>query len=124
MPSYSAPIVGMFYRPPAAAIMKCLHSGCQLSLRAEPSNAFDPNAVQVLLSPSHIKAEAHPKLAEALSGMGYSVPDILEREEWHLGYLAKEYAAALQPLLGDAKRVECGLGFGPNGKPLALMTIE
>lgn len=124
MPTYSSPIVGMYYRPPAAAIMKCLHSGCALRLVPEPSNAYDANAVQVMLDSATILDASRERLADALQGMGYSVEDIFAQPEWHLGYLAKEYAAAMQSLIVGASRCEASLAFGPSGKPQANISIE
>lgn len=90
------PIVGMYYRPPAEALIKVIAIGTPLLLRAEPDNPADPNAVSVWLRSSDLTAEAKERLETELGTMGYTVADILAREEWQLGYIPKNMAAEVR----------------------------
>jgi len=45
----SAPIVGMFFRPPAQKVLAEIRFGTPLILQRQPDNPHDPNAIQVLL---------------------------------------------------------------------------
>lgn len=116
------PIVGAAYRPPAPAILGALPAGASLLLRPEPLNLFDPNAVMVCILTEMIQAQADlEELAMRLEGFGMSSGEILEEPpqwEWHLGYIAKTFAASLAPLMaGEVWPAE--LLFSGNGSPLA-----
>lgn len=45
----NAPLVGMFFRPPAQQVTASLPLGSPLWIEREPTNAYDPNACKVLL---------------------------------------------------------------------------
>lgn len=49
MAHFTAPIVGMHFRPPAKDIINCLASGVELLLEHQPENPHDGDAVRVLL---------------------------------------------------------------------------
>jgi hypothetical protein len=100
--SHTYPIVGAFYRPPASAILGVLHIGTKLTLRAEPTNEYDPNAIAVYIETSEIKNivanEAAEKLlaSEALNS-GISLDDILSNaSSYHLGYIPRAIAAKIK----------------------------
>ncbi len=92
----SFPIVGSHYRPPAKALIAGISNGTKLFLRAEPQNAFDPNAIQILLHPSDIEESSYQTLNDELSGYGQDMDDINQQSEWHLGYIPKEIAKILR----------------------------
>jgi len=46
---YTAPIVGMAFRPPSAKVLNQLAMGHSLECRRQPENEYDPNAIQVFL---------------------------------------------------------------------------
>ena len=110
----SYPIVGQYFRPPAGAILQVLPAGATLILRPEPSNPFDPNAVQVLVKTTEIPREHTDILAAIAQGQGYSAEDIFAAEEWHLGYISKNMACDLVKTLpaGDTQAMIC---FSPSG---------
>jgi hypothetical protein len=99
--SHTYPIVGAFYRPPASAILSVLPVGTKLTLRAEPTNEYDPNAIAVYIETSEIKTivanEAAEKLlaSEALNS-GILLDEILSQPEHHLGYIPKALAAKIK----------------------------
>lgn len=87
------PLVGMRYRPPAAAILSVLPAGAALHLRPEPSNPFDANAIQVLVATMEIPEGQREGLALAAAPFGFTIEEILAADEWHLGYVKRECAA-------------------------------
>jgi HIRAN domain len=100
--SHTYPIVGAFYRPPASAILGVLPVGTKLTLKAEPTNEVDPNAIAVYIETSEIKTivanEAAEKLlaSEALNS-GISLDDILSNaSSYHLGYIPRAIAAKIK----------------------------
>jgi hypothetical protein len=101
---YTYPIVGMFYRPPAQAILSVLSPGTELIVRAEPTNAVDPNAIAVWISTADIPDSdaAHKKLELGAAECGLTLDDVLSTEEHHLGYIPAAIAAALK--LDDSDR--------------------
>lgn len=93
----SLPIVGAKFRPPALAILQILPMGCPLEVRPEPGNAYDSNALQVIVKTSDIPEAAHEELGVRAAGFGKDLEEILAEPEHHLGYVPKELAAKLAP---------------------------
>lgn len=121
MPTITAPLVGMHYRPPAKAIVEHLPAGAELLLEPEPTNEFDPNAVKVLADPALVPASVHPRFAAALEGYGYTLSETLAAGFTHVGYIARTSAESLcKPITEDITNGEpprATLGFSPEGKP-------
>lgn len=90
------PIVGMFYHPPAKALVEVLPIGTPLTLIAEPDNAHDGNAVAVWLYSKDIPESSKEKLSELLLPYGLQIEDVLLEEMWHLGYVPREMAKQLR----------------------------
>ena len=138
---YLLPLVGMYFRPPAEGIVKALPSGARLYLRPEPTNQYDPYAVAVLLRSSDVtKEEVRAVLEMHLMGYGCSLEEFDNVPEWHLGYIKKEFARDLQPMLFSEAGVEpdeetflngtivadwpCELAFeGEKGKAMVRVRI-
>lgn len=116
MPHSPLPIVGAHFRPPAKAILEVLPTGAELELRPEPSNPFDPNAIQVIVASSQIPPERYTDLELSASGYGFSLDDILDSDFWHLGYLPRGLAAVIAPKLAG-KTYPAKLCFLADGKP-------
>lgn len=108
----SYPIVGGFYRPPANALLKFMPQGTSLILRPEPENAYDPNAIQVLVQGASIPFD--PDLDEALLGYGTDIAAVRDTYEIHLGYIPRGFAATMT--LQD--EIPGTFGFDAKGKPL------
>lgn len=129
MPTYSAPIVGSHWRPPAKAILQVLPANCPLVLRHDPENEFSTEAIAVYLRSADIPQSAHQELELHGPGYGFSLESILAQAEWHLGYIAeignKKDGAAAQEfretlgLPGAEQERPATLGFGPTGNALA-----
>lgn len=118
------PIVGMYFRPPAQAIIDVLPSGCALILEPEPTNEYDPNALRILVETKNIPEGKHEMLDERALSFGFALEDILAEKRWHLGYLPKTIAAKICGSIPGA--VPGTLSFnGSDGKPLfTLRTSE
>lgn len=116
------PIVGAAYRPPAPAILASLPAGANLLLRPEPGNPFDPNAVMVCISTLMLREQADSEtLRERLAGFGQDILDVIGESldyEWHLGYIAKTFAAYLAPMMGG-QVWPAELMFDAAGRPMA-----
>lgn len=146
--SIQTPIVGAHFRPPAKALLACLPAGHPLYLRPQPDNEYDENAVQVLLRSTTIPTDEFlcDELETQLSGQGFSLEDVREADEWHLGFLPKaakgnpaleEWQIGVQkaihevcqPLTADDedvvdsnnKIVACTLSFDSAGKPVVVI---
>jgi hypothetical protein len=119
MPQNTFPIVGMFYRPPAKALIDALAVGTPLLLIAEPENNFDPNAVAVWLHSKDIPEASYTALEETLPPFGWTLEKVLEEEEHHLGYIPKEMAAQLKACgaVKDGEAVEVTFSTSASGAP-------
>ena len=124
--TFALPIVGAKFRPPALGILATLPSDCALVLRREPSNGFDVNAIQVLVARSALERLDARVLNEAVLGYGSSFGDLMLSAEHHLGYIPREDAARLAPLVDARGLVEWSgaLGFSPTGAPRVEFTLE
>ena len=91
------PIVGDYFRPPAKAFIAALPVGAKLILRAEPDNAYDPNAIAVHLHGPDIPPASHEELERQLQGFGFTLSEALN-DDWHLGYLPRDLAAEQKAL--------------------------
>ena len=127
MASYSdtAEVRGMGFRPPAKAIIEALRPGAELKLVREPSNEYDPHAVQVWVEPSQVREEDHENLAIGLGGYGQTLETFLEAPQWFLGYVGKEWAQHVSPILAQpGVEYTAKLGFNAKGKPTAEIKVE
>ncbi len=123
MPNYL--IVGAHYRPPAKAILSGISPGTKLFLRAEPSNDFDINAIQVLINPNEINSDDVDNLNSELSGYGQNLDEISSQPEIHLGYIPKEIARVLRESGIINPDVEYSAEYVLNfsGKPMVNLEI-
>ena len=96
MPYSTLPIVGSFYRPPAKILIDALPIGTPLFIMAEPDNQYDPNAVAVWLETRNIPETSYAALEEALPAFGFDLDTVLSQDQWHLGYIPKDFAAQLR----------------------------
>jgi hypothetical protein len=113
------PIVGAFYRPPAQALLAVLPIGTPLTLIAEPDNPYDPNAIAVWLKSKDIPISAHSSLENTLPPFGFDLDQICAQENWHVGYIPKEMAAALRAngIVEPENEVEVSFAVAANGSP-------
>lgn len=122
MPSRTAPIVGMFHRPPARAILASLPSGCELKLEREPDNIHDRFAVKVIVRSALIPESQYEDLENAAAGFGFQLQEILAQSEWMLGYIAaKDGSSALVSPIMEKHEVAARLGFDIKGAPIAMI---
>ena len=124
MQTFIAPVVGMHFRPPAKAILKFLQSDAALTLQREPENPYDPNAVMVFVDVTQIPEELRPELDETSQPYGFTLEDLFVQREWHLGYIAKEFAIHLAPILDQTAPESVILKFNMENKPMAEISIN
>lgn len=123
MPTRTAPIVGMFHRPPARAILASLPSGAELKLEREPENMHDRFATKVIVRTSQIPEKQYEELELAAAGFGFQLSEILAQAEWMLGYIAAKdgSSAIIAPIIDAKGEPTCKLGFDIKGAPIAMM---
>lgn len=120
MASTTFPIVGAYYRPPAKAILDHLPVGCPLLLCAEPDNPADPNAIAV-----EIRGDNIPETEEleiAVSGYGFSVPELRSNPTVKLGYIPREMAA-VERARGFDGEVPAEFSVSANGAPRVRVDV-
>lgn len=123
MPSY--PIVGSYYRPPAKAILSALPVETKLTLRPEPENKIDRNAIAVWIQTCEIPEASHNQIQLSGGDSGFRVGDeraesfehylelILSEPEWHLGYIP----AVIAKTIHLPREISAKLVFSIEGKP-------
>jgi len=105
--TFTAPLMGAFHRMkdinqpvPAVGILSVLPVNFPFYLQREPDNAFDENAVKVLLRTEDLEDSVDmEKLEEAIMPYGFSGAELYQEEFWHIGYISKEFAIHLTKLL-------------------------
>jgi hypothetical protein len=127
---YSLAIVGSKFRPPSAGLLSVLPSAFPLRVQREPSNAYDANAVMVVLDDVAAFSALDSELVnEKLAGYGFTKHDALERMReagpFHLGYIPREQAAQLASVL-DSVGGSCAaqLGFSITGQMRVQFSVE
>ena len=124
MATITSLLVGAHFRPPAKLILEHLPSEAILILEPEPDNAYDPNAIQVLVMGTSFPNECHEFLENDLSGYGFALVDILDSDEpWHLGFIAKDFAAE-QKSRGFPEGVDVPGTFSVNAQGKARVRFE
>lgn len=127
MTTVKAPLVGMHFRPPAKAILAVLPSACPLSVVPEPDNPHDENALAVFVKSAGIPEHSHSDLDREAQFFGSSVQEILARDAWQLGYIARQDAMHLAPritsAMGDNDHFEGRLAFALDGKPTVQLEL-
>lgn len=123
MTTLSFPLVGPKFRPPALALLSVLPAQHPLLLIPEPTSQFDPNAIQVILETSTLRREWDEELGSLLPGYGIELEAIFAEEKWHLGYIARDFAINLAPLL-KGETYPAQLGFNAEGKHRVLLDSE
>lgn len=120
-----AEIRGMGFRPPAKAIIESLKTGAPLELVREPSNEYDPNAVQVWVKPQAVSDDCRAELEQKLAGYGKTLEDFDEPPGWFLGYVGKEWARELSPeLKREGVSYKAIISFSGAGKPQCEVEVE
>jgi hypothetical protein len=109
-----APLVGMYFHPPAEDVVGLLHGDTELRIVRQPDNPHDPNACQVLLD-GFCESGAHEDLFHQFCEHPGTTNPLM------LGYIgaktghAKLVAQAMDEL-GHTEWIG-ELSFTPDGKP-------
>ena len=118
-------IVGGKFRPPALGVLSALPAGFPLLLRREPSNAYDNNAIMVLVNDADAWSELDDATVnELLAGYGAEKDDISARlgggsPGFQLGYVPREDASEIA-VIADARSATSWRGvltFSSSGNP-------
>lgn len=125
---FSAPLVGMKFRPPAIKIVECLPASAVLRLEQEPSNAYDGDAIKVIVNGSEIAPALETEfLDKAFEGFGFTGAEI-KSAEWFIGYIANsektggKFATELNKHWERIEEVR--LGFAIDGSPRVLVKLK
>ena len=125
-----APLVGMFFRPPAQAIVENLPIGLPLNLNHEPYNPFDPNAIMVTIDLRLLPDQMNPKnwdsMNQTLALHGWDMDSLLslcenEGYQFHLGYMARTHNIRALPMMQDPDH-KAIFTLNPQGKPAIELT--
>jgi hypothetical protein len=125
-----ARLVGDHFRPPAKSILQVLGLSTPLRLEAEPDNAYDSDAIKVFVKSKDIPEKMYETLNSLASGYGFTIEEILAQDEWWLGYIANsektggKFASGLERTELDLSKLECKLGFSPDGKYTVMVKLE
>lgn len=114
----SAPIRGMSFRPPAGAILSVIPFDTPLVLLRESTNKHDPNAIQVHVKTKYIPKEMYEELAMRAQGMKSSLETILDQDQWFLGFVGKEIAMIIAPVLDGGADYTAILATTLSGAPV------
>jgi|HubBroStandDraft_1064217.scaffolds.fasta_scaffold57781_5 hypothetical protein len=100
---YALPIVGARFRPPSVGLLEVMPLGFPLLLAREPSNAYDANAVRVLI-PGLAEFDTLPveAVVEKCAGFGKEVIAVRDAMPWHLGYIPREVAEEVARVMDAA----------------------
>ena len=132
MPHFISPIVGAYYRPPAATILHYIPLGTILHLDPEPDNTYDFNAIKVILVelPSFIDGArsnsgrvALEDLDNDLLSSGWSLEQLAELDELHLGYIPRTHNTQLLDLLSQPNWSATYTTL-PDGKPAVRVDFD
>jgi hypothetical protein len=126
---FSLAIVGARFRPPAAGILSVLPQGFPLHVQREPTNAHDGNAIAVLVRNIGAFSTVDEKLVnEHLAGFGMDREDVMEMLRTgplHLGYIPREDAQRVAPLLdrvGGSSPAQ--FSFSASGLPRVKFSLS
>ena len=112
---------------PAKLLVEALPNGAPLALLREPSNEYDPNAIQAWVSPSALPEGdllEGSEFAEKLAGFGWDLEKLRESPELMLGYVGKEWAALLAPLADRGVAMTAVFCVNGKGKPATRITYD
>ena len=110
MPHFISPIVGAYYRPPASTILAYLPMKFPLTLDPEPTNEYDSNAIRVILNQHSLQGflsdletdeETSSEVNSNLFSSGWSLEQLAELDELHLGYIPRTHNTQLLDLLSQ-----------------------
>lgn len=123
---YECEIRGMFACPPAKLLIKFAPGGAPLTLEREPGNEYDVNAIKVWIEPTAFSEEDLEEGSEfesELAGYGRTLEEFAETPAFRLGYVGKEWAAAIAPLMDGVAEPKASFYVRGDGKPGVIVEI-
>jgi len=137
MTKLTIPLVGAGFRPPAKQVLTVLPLGFELSLKAEPDNEYDPNAVAVFADMGNYPISRVELLDAVLSGTSFATSDVCSNGDMMLGYLAASGKKTAKGGLGNAEalmlastlewglmELKCTLSADMDGAPTVVIESE
>lgn len=126
MKSYTIPIVGARFRPPADAVLQLLPANAPLKMHRQPENPYDENAIQLML-PDWVKT--YPQIVEHPDVSKHYDEENQPPVDLHLGYIPKDFAAKIAPVMDidvgtdlTTPDWEGTLGFTSSGGPAVIFS--
>lgn len=133
-------ITGGFAKVPGGAVQQVLAKGTELQIVPEPTNPYDPHALQVWVSVEEIPQSQMQELADRLEGTGWDMAAVMEAERIQLGFVASSSGKPLQKLgwtIGNKEFIRGAddlglpaegpwpgrLGFTAEGLPLISLQV-
>lgn len=123
MSHYSLKCVGGYHRPPALALTSMCAAGTPVLLVPEPTNAFDSNAIKVMLDAANIPVDQFEEQGDMLAGFGHDKESVMAGSPWHLGYIPRTDAAWLVRHVPQAGLVAT-LQFDHEAKPRVELDVD
>jgi HIRAN domain len=121
---FTSPIVGMFYRPPAKAIVTYLKPGAMLIVRPEPDNPADVNAIAVFIPGGELTSQMTALMSAEISKSGRDANMECEKELVQLGYIPKEIAADIKARFPLTEDVPGTFGINVRGQPTVQFYLQ
>lgn len=134
MATFTAPLVGMHFRPPAKDIVNCLTGETEFLLEHQPENPHDGDAVRVLLY-GFCPGGQHEDIFASIAAMerenGRTDEDWRLSDPQFLGFIANsektggKFASKLVQCLAlmETASIVGKLTFGNDGKPAVRIDI-
>lgn len=127
-------IAGIHFYPPARDILNALPIGSLMTLRPEPSNQYDMNAVEVLFDMAEFPVMRMDLLQKFLREP-FDANELCAQGLFKLGYLAASGAKTAHGGPGNMEalilisnygleNLECTLGSAPEGHPTIKIQVK
>lgn len=113
-------ITGGFGKVPGGAVQQVLAKDTRLEIIPEPTNPYDPHALQVWVSVEEIPQSQMQELADRLEGTGWDIAAVMAEGSIQLGFVASSSGKPLQKLgwtIGNKEFIRAAqeLGFAAEG---------
>lgn len=130
--NFVAEIRGMHFRTndpvnpaPAKLLVEYMAAGYELELVRDRENEYDSNAIAVWIDPSVLVADfaEDENFQLLLNGYGWTMEQLSDSPRLMLGFVGKEFAEHIAPLLDAGQDYEAKFGVNGKGKPQAFIEV-
>ena len=112
-------LVGQWFNKPSPTLLRCLPDGAGVTLRGDPDNPYDSEAIKVVLESPHLALSPSklddPSVAEELLAAGWTLGDLLLQSEFLLGHVAASGRKPLEKAMPSAPGAVVGTKELPEG---------